>query len=359
VTSEVSTKPRSIEQADGTILLPDAPAIPGLRFRRWQGEEDIPSMVEVANAVRRADRNPDVATVERMRHDYAHLTNSDPEVDIVMAEVEGAVVAYGRVEWRDQNDGDRAYTGYGFIHPDWRRRGLGRAMLHHNERRLREIASGHAFPGTSYLSSFADDSNAGNFALLIAEGYRRHRTFFLMVRPDLENIEEARLPEGLEIRPVEPEHMRPLFLADNEAFLDHFGGIDSSEEAFQRWLGDPDFDPSLYLVAWDGDEIAAAVINSIDPRENEVHGYQRGLLDSVFTRRPWRKRGVAKALISMSLLLLRDRGMTSAQLGVDETNPNAALHLYEAAGFGVDQSGSAWRKDWDISRGQKTVKLGR
>jgi mycothiol synthase len=352
MTGEISARPRSIERADGTVVLPDAPTIAALRFRHWRGETDIPSMVEVANAVRRADGNPDVATVERMRNDYAHLTNSDPATDAVLAEVDGALVAYARVEWMDQNDGDRAYTGYGFIHPDWRRRGLGRAMLHHNERRLRVIARGHAFTGTSYLSSSADDSNLGNSALLTSEGYRRHRTFFLMVRPDLENIEEAPLPAGLEIRSVEPEHMRPLFLADNEAFRDHFGGMDSSEKALQRWLGDSNFDPSLYLVAWDGDEIAAAVINSIDPHENDLHGYRRGLLDSVFTRRPWRKRGIAKALISRSLVLLRDRGMTSAQLGVDETNPNAALHLYESAGFRVDQSGSAWRKDWDISRGQ-------
>ena len=59
----------------------------------------------------------------------------------------------------------------------------------------------------------------------------------------------------------------------------------------------------------------------------------------------------ARALISRSLVLLRDRGMTSAQLGVDAENPNAALHLYESSGFRVDHSGSAWRKDWDLSRG--------
>lgn len=351
MTSDVSAKVRSIEHADGTIALPDAPAIAGLRFRRFRGEADYPGFVDVSNAARRADGVTDVATVEQMANDYPKLTNSDPATDVIVAEVNGTTVAYARVEWMDQNDGDRAYTGFGFIHPEWRRRGIGRAMLHHNEWRLREIASGHAFAGTSYLSSYAHDSDVGNSALLISEGYRRHRAFFLMVRPDLENIEAAPLPAGLEIRPVEPEHMRPLFLADNEAFIDHFGGIDSSDRAFQRWLGDSNFDPSLYLVAWDGDEIAAAVINSIDPRENELHGYRRGLLDSVFTRRAWRKRGVARALIARSLVLLRDRGMTSAQLGVDEKNPNAALHLYESAGFQVEKRGSAWRKDWDISRG--------
>ena len=149
---------------------------------------------------------------------------------------------------------------------------------------------------------------------------------------------------------MQPEQLWPLFLADNEAFRDHFGGIDPSENAFKRWTGNETFDPSMFVVAWDGDEIAAAVINSIDPKENMLHGYRRGLLDSVFTLRAWRKRGIARALIARSLVLLRDRGMTSAQLGVDAEIPNAALHLYELSGFQVDQRGSAWRKDWDLSR---------
>jgi mycothiol synthase len=351
MTSEVSAEAPSIERANGTILLPDAPPVAGLRFRHWRGDSDAPGLVHVSNAARQADGDTEVETVERVRHDYANLTNSDPATDVLVAEVKGTVVAYSRVMWEDQNDGDRAYIGFGFIHPEWRRHGLGRAMLHHDERRLRELATEHGFTGASYLSSFAEDTNAGNTALMTSEGYRRHRTFFLMVRPDLEDIGEMPpLPEGLDLRPVGPDHVWPLFLADNDAFRDHFGGIDASEQAFRRWTGSATFDPSLFLVAWEADQIAAAVINSIDARENEIHGYRRGLLDSVFTRRAWRKRGLARALISRSLVLLRDRGMTSAQLGVDSENPNAALHLYESSGFRVDHSGSAWRKDWDLSR---------
>jgi mycothiol synthase len=348
--SEVSTQPRSVEQPDGTVVLPDAPVIPGVRFRRWYGEPDLAGLVDVTHAARRVDGDPDVATIERLRNEYAHLTNSDPATDLLVAEVDGTIVAYARVEWEDQNDGDRTYIAFGYVHPAWRRLGLGRAMLHHGERRLRDIASAHVFAGATYLSSWTDDANIGNATLLAAEGYRKHRSFFLMVRPDLENIEPVPLPDGLEIRLVEPDQLWPLFLADNDAFLDHFGGIDTSEAAFQRWTGDPSFDPSLFVVAWDGDEVAAGIVNSIDPRENEVHGYRRGWLESVFTRRAWRRRGVARALISRSLVLLRDRGMSSAQLGVDSENPNAALHLYESAGFRVSQSGSAWRKDWDLGR---------
>ena len=73
-------------------------------------------------------------------------------------------------------------------------------------------------------------------------------------------------------------------------------------------------------------------------------GLQRGWLSSVFTRRPWRRRGLAAALISRSLALLRERGMTSAALGVDADNPSGALGLYESAGFAVHERFCAWRR---------------
>ncbi len=111
-----------------------------------------------------------------------------------------------------------------------------------------------------------------------------------------------------------------------------------------RFLDSPDTDPSLWLIAWDGEEIAGGVNNSIRPEQNDALGIRRGWLDSVFTRWAWRRRGLARALIARSLVALRDRGMTSAALGVDADNPSGALGLYEEAGFEIDDRFTAWRK---------------
>jgi mycothiol synthase len=143
--------------------------------------------------------------------------------------------------------------------------------------------------------------------------------------------------------------MRQLFDADVEAFLDHWGGFDATEEAFEQFLADPDYqDPELFVVAWDGDEIAGSVTNVINARENAELNRLRGLLDSVSVRRPWRGRGVGYALVMRSLQLLRERGMTSAWLGVDAENPNGALRLYEKAGFAVDTRAAAYRKPMEM-----------
>ena len=142
------------------------------------------------------------------------------------------------------------------------------------------------------------------------------------------------------------DQLKQLWAADTEAFLDHWGGFDGSDEAFEEWLGEPNFDPTLYVVAWDGDEIAGGVLNGINTSENEQLGVRRGWLESVFVRRPWRRRGLAAALVARSLVLLRERGMTSAILGVDAENPTGALGVYERAGFVVATRDVCLRRSW-------------
>jgi len=339
------------------LRLADAPAVPGLDFRRYRGPVDLPEMVRVANACHDADGVDEVVTIEGMTVEYANLTNSDPYHDAVLAEVEGRLVAYGRVEWEDENNGGRTYTSFGFVDPAWRRHGIGRAMLRENEGRLRGIAADHEHDRPRWLGSFGADRDESNTRLLLSEGYVVVRHFYDMVRPSLDDSEDFPLPEGLEVRPVSREGFRVVFEADAEAFRDHWGGIDASEAAFERWIGSPTFDRSLYIVAWDGDQIAGGVLNVIDPVENEERGHQRGLLDSVFTRRPWRRRGLARALIGRSFRALRERGMTSAALGVDAANPNEALALYESSGFVVHRSYSAYRKPFGPAEGPEWLGL--
>jgi ribosomal protein S18 acetylase RimI-like enzyme len=160
----------------------------------------------------------------------------------------------------------------------------------------------------------------------------------------MEDILESPLPDGLEVRPLGPDQLPALWDAATEAFRDHPGGDDTSPAAYRRWSLDPNLDLSLSVVAFDGDEIAGVVMGYIYPEENRVHGYQRGWTDPVFVRRPWRRRGLASALLGRALTLLRDRGMTGAQLGVDSQNPNEALTLYQRHRFEVLRTTTEWHK---------------
>jgi mycothiol synthase len=124
----------------------------------------------------------------------------------------------------------------------------------------------------------------------------------------------------------------------------HWGGFDASDSAFEKALTSPEHDPSLWVVAWDGDEIAGAVTNAIFTAENESFRRSRGWLGTVFVRSRWRRRGLGAAIVARAVLRLREVGMTEAMLGVDSDNPSGALGLYERAGFVVVERGAAYRK---------------
>jgi ribosomal protein S18 acetylase RimI-like enzyme len=137
------------------------------------------------------------------------------------------------------------------------------------------------------------------------------------------------------MRPVTPDQHRAIFDADNEAFEDHWGSRVPSETDFQTWFQGPDADTALWCVAWDGDRVAGVVMNAIFRGENEALGIRRAWMEHVSVRRPWRGRGVARALCAASFRVLRDQGMDEAWLGVDGSNLTGAVKLYEGLGFGV------------------------
>jgi mycothiol synthase len=335
-----------IETEDFNVALPD---VPGLRFRHYNGPADLPGMTAANMAVRRAVGAQDIVTVEMMTNQYANLTNCDTSRDLVIVEMGGEIVGYLRVEWGDQNDGSRSYDTTCLLHPEMLGRGIGSAMLAWGESRIREIAAGHETNQTRWFGQQTWDAEASGGRLLTRSGYRPVRTFYHMVRRTLDAIPEAEVPSGFDLRPVGSGDMRGVWDAEVKAFRDHWGGIDEGEEAVARFLGDPRLDPSLCVVAFAGDEVAGAVRNVIDDDENELFGRSRGVLDAVFVRRPYRRRGLARALIQLSLRLLRERGMTSAALGVDAENAHAALDLYRSCGFEIHSSNTEWRKPVDTT----------
>lgn len=331
-----------------TILLPDAPIIPGLLFRRFQGESDYPKMVAVITGSVKADQIERVATVEQIARESAHLVNCDLYQDMLFAEVGGEMIAYSGLFWLKNLEGQRIYSHWGFSLPEWRRRGIGRAMLHWCEQRLRQIAAGHPDDGPRYFQLEIVDSQIGAEALVQSEGYKPETYAAIMVRPDLEDIPEAPMPDGLEVRPALPEHYRQIWEAEHEAFRDHWGFCEDASN-YEKFLAQDSFEPSLWRVAWAGDQVAGMVRSFINHNQNAEFNRLRGWTEHISVRRPWRRRGLARSLLVQSLHAVKERGMTEAALGVHLENPNGALQLYESAGFQVIKKFTIYRKPLDGS----------
>lgn len=315
------------------------------RLRPFGGEADFGRMAAVLESSRLADGVVQPTTAEDLARFYRQWSNVDPYQDVIMVEVDDELVGYGRTRWWQETGGERIYSTLGFVRPEWRRKGIGRVILEWNEARLRSIAAGHPQDGPHLLDGFVENSVPGAEALLSEAGYRPVRYFYMMVRPDLENIPTLPLPAGLEVRPALPEHYAPIMAANQEAFRDHWGFSMDAELSLEHWMETPTFDPPLWRVAWDGEEVAGMVLSYIDKAENEKSGLLRGWTEEIAVRRPWRNRGLARALIALSLQGLKERGMKEAALHVDAENLTGALRLYESLGYEVVTRSTKFRKE--------------
>jgi mycothiol synthase len=330
--------------AGAPIELDGAPEIPGLRFRHFAGPSDYPGMHAVKLAHDAAESET-ASSLEELQNYYEHLVNCDPNRHLTIVEADGRIVGYSRVYWNELNDGGRMYFSFGFIDPAWRRRGIGTALLPYNEALLREMAADHTGVERKWLESASADVNVGSAILLQRAGYEPVRYGYEMLRPTLDDIPDVPLPVGFEVRPVTRDQYRAIWEADAEAFRDHWGESEENEEAWERFRRDPDYaDSSLWQVAWAGEEIAGSIINTIPHESNERFGRRRGYVDSVAVRRPWRRRGLARALLARSLRAMREVGLTAATLGVDTENPTGALQLYESLGFVPERRFTTYRK---------------
>lgn len=161
-------------------------------------------------------------------------------------------------------------------------------------------------------------------------GFRLARELWSMACRDLAAVEQAELPEGVVVRSYAPgQHDEQWREAFNEAFADHWGGwMLLSAEYWRRYVRRASFDPTLSLVAWDGDEIAGFCHCRLDEPT-------RGQVRYVGVRPGWRRRGLAEALTRLGMVNLRRRGAEVVTLGVDATNTTGAQNLYERLGFAV------------------------
>ena len=323
--------------------LADAPAIDGLRFRRPRGDEaDYEAMATVITTANLHDAHEEIQLARHVREELEMSVGVDPAVDVVLTEIHGHVVAESGVE-RTVRDGAVVYDLWGHVHPDVRRRGLGRALLRENLRRAGERAAGEADGQAVEIRSHAQESEVGNRALLDAHGLEPIRWFFLMRRATLDDIPDAPLPDSLEFRPVTPDQHRAIFEAEVEAFRDHWSSREKTDQDLERTLKREELDTDLWVVAWDGDQIAGVVQTWVWAEENETLGVERGWLEHISVRRPWRRQGVGRAITAEALRRLAAAGLTEACLGVDAENPTGALGLYEGLGFEVHQRWITYR----------------
>ena len=324
----------------------NSPAVPGLTFRHFQGESDYSSITRVLIGSEAADQTERKVSADDIANAYQHLSNCDPYRDMIIAEIDGEMIGYSRGWWRDESLTGHLYEHNGFLLPRWRRKGIGHAMLVWMEDRLRDLAATHPPEIAKSFEVNVSQFQKGTVVMLERSSYRAMRYFFDMVRPTLDDIPEMPLPEGLDVRPALPDHYRAIWQSVDETSQDEWGYEKATDEDYQEWLTNAHFQPHLWQVAWDtaSNQVVGHVLTFIDHDENEQFNRKRGYTEGIGVDRSWRRRGLARALISLSLRAQKAAGMTESALAADGDSANSVTRLYESCGFQVVRWNATYRK---------------
>ncbi len=326
------------------IKVQNKPNLNGLRFRKFRGEADYPIMQKIIEKASIADEENDAITVKDIKNDYAHLTNSNPAKDMIFAEINGESVAYSRVGWYQEEDpNDRIYMHFVNIIPEYREMGIEDAMIGWCESRLATIAQAHPHDSRRLFQTYSTDRKPGLNRILESLNYQPVRYFFEMSRT-LDEIPAATLPEEIEVRPVLEKDIRKIWDASIEAFRDHWGFSEPTEEDFLGYKNSKYFQPELWQVAWHGDQVVGSVLNYINHDYNQKNNRKRGWTEEITTHRDWRRKGIAGGLIVRSMHMHKALGMTEVGLGVDTNNLSGAHRLYQRLGYEKEKTMFTYRK---------------
>jgi len=239
----------------------------------------------------------------------------------------------------------------GYVHPAFAERGIGSA-LHERGKRRAEALSRRAPPDETIVIYHGAWHGTAAAAFLRHRGWEPARTFWRM-RIEMDGPPPSLAwPGGIVVRAASiPEDEVPLHAAMEEAFADHW---DHRPVPFDRWIHDyrthPGYDPTLWFVAWEGREIAGAVICRRFTSDEPDCAW----IDDVGVRPPWRRRGVAMALLLHGFHELYRRGIRKAALMVDAGSAVGAPALYDRAGMIVHRRIDVFRKVL-ISRNARTA----
>jgi ribosomal protein S18 acetylase RimI-like enzyme len=149
-------------------------------------------------------------------------------------------------------------------------------------------------------------------------------------------LPEPQWPVGITIRTADPANLerdaRLLHETEKESFSDHYGYTPMPYEEW--WHLRSQFnkpEPELWILAMDGDELAGMALCA----SQRAGQPDLGWVGSLGVRRPWRRRGLALAILQHAFQLLATRGKLRVGLGVDSQSLTGATRLYEKAGMHV------------------------
>jgi len=335
------------------IHLPEGYSTRGARL------EDVEAALELYNRWSQAIIGEDEVTdAGAIRNEWLS-PGFDPQRDIrLVIAPDGKMVGYVET-WTTFKPPVHPWL-WGRVHPDYGGKGIGTYMLKWAEYRVKQVMDDLP-PDLRFAPRVgAFVQAAGSKKLFENMGYRYIRSSYDMLIEMNAPPPSPAWPQDINLRAYDSNRdIEMVFLADQDIFRDHFGFVEETLEAglprFRHFLTEYEgFDPSLWFLAMDGEQLAGMSLC----RPNALEDTQVGHVQVLGVRRAWRKRGLGLALLRHSFSEFYRRGKRKVNLGVDAENLTGALRLYEKAGMRVQRQFDLFEKELRPGREISVQSLG-
>lgn len=250
---------------------------------------------------------------------------------------EGQLVGYGDIEHREHV---RIYF-FIRVHPAYRGQGIEKHLLPLIEARAQQHIPEAVSHARITLSSWLNHADTTSAQLFEQVGYKLVRNHWRM-EVDLDTAPPVpQWPDGIRVQTLIPgQGERATFEMTEEAFQDHWGHLPMNFDDWARqWFKREGFDPTLWFLAFDGDELAGGSLCIYDK------DLASGWVGQLAVRRPWRRHGLAMALLLHTFGEFYRRGIYKIGLGVDAQNLTGATRLYKQAGMRIALQHDTYQKE--------------
>ncbi|NEN07708.1 GNAT family N-acetyltransferase [Diaminobutyricibacter tongyongensis] len=323
------------------------PRHPDVTVWRAATESDIGAIWELRQAMGEAD-HPNYRTArESIEADFA-LPGFEPERDSMIGfDSTGRAVAAGMVIFPSRHQTLVRSLPIGGVHPDFRGRGIGRALFNWQVGRARQqlASSSRDLPG--WILAFADERAPQDARLFERGGLRLARHFLSMERTLSDPIESPPAPRRVRIVPYVTSMSDAVHRARDEVFIDHWGSQPMTDQRWRALVGSRRFAGELSFVALaqgcgGGECVVGFVLSSTDPSIWPTQGFSSSRVDQIGVRAAWRGRGIAHSLLATQLRMSQARGFDRVTLTTDGGSEARPLTLHSSAGFRTTGSKKAF-----------------
>jgi ribosomal protein S18 acetylase RimI-like enzyme len=249
----------------------------------------------------------------------------------IAAVINGQVVGYNHIIWWTEADGTTLYLHLGRVHPRYRGMEIGSALLEWSEKRIRELAAEQGVPKPMFGAN-ASSTEVTATQLLLDHNYQVVWNLSQMEFAQFDELAPSTLPDALEIRTAKPDEAETLWRAELEAWVhdNSFGRPTHDEAEILELRSNIERSGQYWKIAWDGERVAAQVwcsLHDFDDGTRVMH------IDEVHTLPPYRRRGIARALLVEALRQCEALKVNFARLHTDANNGRGAKSLYTQIGF--------------------------